>query len=172
MAFIDGYATQNAANAIGLQIDYNKLFDYLEGDDLLIRANYYACVPDGDQHNPVQKVLDWLSYNGFNVIRKKMRSYDNGNEIKVKNSVTVEIATDILEAARHVDCIVLFSGDGDYRYLIDRVQRTSGAYVVVFADKDTASDELRRQADKFVDLKTIAAHIAKDPKPEENAEAA
>ncbi len=171
-AFIDGYNLQGMAKAIGLEIDYKRLLEYIEGDDMLIRANYYACVPtDTEQYSPVFKVLDWLSYNGFNIIRKKIRTYDNEEGTKTKSSIVVEMATDMIQSSNHSDCIVLFSGDGDLRYAIEHIQRTTGAYVVVFGDLKHVSDDLRRQADKFVDLKDIQGEICKEIKAE-NKEAA
>lgn len=175
IAFIDGASTQAAANMAGFQIDYKKLLAFLDDDDdILIRANYYSAVPfDEDIHNPAHKMLDWLSYNGYYVIKKRTRTFDNGDSVKIKNSIAVEMVTDMIEAAKHADCIALFTGDGDFKYAVERIQKTTGAYVVVFSVLDTVSDELRRQADRFVNLADLKSAIEKDqPKAKEDQEAA
>jgi uncharacterized LabA/DUF88 family protein len=71
-----------------------------------------------------------------------------------------------MELAEHVDQIVLFSGDGDFRSLVEAVQRR-GVRVTVISSISSQppmiADELRRQADVFTDLVEIKSKIGRDP---------
>ena len=74
----------------------------------------------------------------------------------------MDIAVDAIEIAPRVDDIFLFSGDGDFRALVEAVQRL-GVRVTVVSSVQTApamaSDELRRQADAFLELATLRKSI-------------
>jgi uncharacterized LabA/DUF88 family protein len=74
---------------------------------------------------------------------------------RTKGNMDIEIAVDMMEIAPHVNHIVLFSGDGDFRRLVEAVQRQGVRVTVVSTVKSQppmVADELRRQADTFVDL--------------------
>jgi uncharacterized LabA/DUF88 family protein len=76
----------------------------------------------------------------------------------------IELAIDMLEMAPHIDHAILFSGDSDFRRLVEAVQRR-GVRVSVVSTIKTAppmiADELRRQADQFVELSDIAADFTR-----------
>jgi uncharacterized LabA/DUF88 family protein len=78
----------------------------------------------------------------------------------------IELAVTAMEMAVHMDHMVLFSGDGDFRSLVEAVQR-KGVRVSVVSTVSTqpsmVADELRRQADEFVDLTTLMPRIGRDP---------
>jgi uncharacterized LabA/DUF88 family protein len=78
----------------------------------------------------------------------------------------IELAVMAMELAPHVDQIVLFSGDGDFRSLVEALQR-QGVRVAVISTVATqppmVADELRRQADEFIDLAQLSARIGRDP---------
>src|SRR5205085_5403960 len=84
----------------------------------------------------------------------------------VKGNMDIELAIDAMELADHIDHMVLFSGDGDFRSLVEAMQR-KGVRVSVASTISTqppmVADELRRQADEFVDLTTLQAKIGRDP---------
>jgi uncharacterized LabA/DUF88 family protein len=76
----------------------------------------------------------------------------------------VEIAVDMMEMSAHADHMVLFSGDGDFRVLLEAVQRRGSRVTVVSTVKSQppmASDDLRRQADSFIDLADLADLIGR-----------
>jgi uncharacterized LabA/DUF88 family protein len=69
-----------------------------------------------------------------------------------------------MEAAAYADHMVLFSGDGDFRALVEAVQRKGARVTVVSTLKGQSgsiSDELRRQADAFVDLADLGDLIGR-----------
>lgn len=170
MAFIDGQSIYSAAKGIDLEIDYKRLLAYMVPDgDFLVRANYYAAIPPEEEFSPLRPMIDWLSYNGYNVVVKPLKVFTKeGGETKYKSSVIAEMAVDIIEASRRVDHILIFSGDGDLRYVVDHVQRHSAAQVTVFSTIMTSqpmiADELRRQADRFIDLGQIKQEISRERK--------
>jgi NYN domain len=74
----------------------------------------------------------------------------------------IELAVDAMELAKHVDQIVLFSGDGDFRSLVEAVQRRGVLVTVVStisSHPPMIADELRRQADVFIDLAALRSKI-------------
>jgi uncharacterized LabA/DUF88 family protein len=78
----------------------------------------------------------------------------------------IELAIDVLEMAEHLDHVILFSGDGDFRRLVEAVQRRGLRVSVVSTIKSAppmVADELRRQADDFVELAELAPLIARSP---------
>jgi uncharacterized LabA/DUF88 family protein len=77
----------------------------------------------------------------------------------------VELAVEAMELAPHVAHIVLFSGDGDFRSVIEAVQRRGVRVTVVSSiacQPPMCADELRRQADTFIDLVELRQKISRD----------
>jgi len=78
----------------------------------------------------------------------------------------IELAVNALDMAPHLDLMVLFSGDGDFRSLVESIQR-KGVRVAVVSTISTqppmVADELRRQADEFIDLAHLIQRIGRDP---------
>jgi uncharacterized LabA/DUF88 family protein len=78
----------------------------------------------------------------------------------------IELAVDAMELAQHIDQMVLFSGDGDFRSLVEAVQRRGVRVTVVStisSQPPMIADELRRQADVFTDLVELKSKIGRDP---------
>jgi uncharacterized LabA/DUF88 family protein len=112
-------------------------------------------------------LIDWLDYNGYTVVTKATKEFvDQTGRRKVKGNMDIELAVDAMEIAPHIDQMVLFSGDGDFRSLVEAVQRR-GVRVVVVSTISTqppmVADELRRQADQFVDILELQSKIGRDP---------
>ena len=77
------------------------------------------------------------------------------DEEKIKRNIGVELAVDALENSDRIDHLVLFSGDGDLRALVEAVQRRGVRVTVVSTIRTRppiVADELRRQADSFLEL--------------------
>lgn len=126
-------------------------------------ALYYTAVFEDDEHPSLQPLIDWLAYNGFNVVTKPAKeSFDQSGRRKLKGNIDVELAVDALEIAPYIDQMFLFSGDGDFRSLVGAVQRR-GVRVVVLSSTQTAAQELRRQADEFIDIAGLRDKIGRDP---------
>lgn len=169
--FIDGANLFSASRALGLEIDFKSLLEVFAARGRLVRAYYYTALVEDLEYSPVRPLLDWLDYNGYAVVTKPAKEFTDamGNR-KIKRNMDIEIAIDAMEIARRVDHVVLFSGDGDFRRLVEAVQR-KGVRVSVVSTLRTSppmvADELRRQADAFIDLQDLAPRIRRAPRQEE-----
>ncbi len=158
--FIDGANLYSAAKGLGFDIDYKRLLEEFRSRGLLIRAYYYTALVEDQDYSPIRPLVDWLDYNGFTLVTKTAKEFTDGQGRKRwRGDMDVEIAVDMLEIADRADHIVLFSGDGDFRRLVEAVQRKGVRVTVVSTLKSQppmASDDLRRQADAFIDLADLA----------------
>ncbi|MEL7027750.1 MAG: NYN domain-containing protein [Pseudomonadota bacterium] len=163
--FIDGANLYAAARSLGFDIDYKLLLQEFSQIGQLLRAFYYTVLVEDQDYSPIRPLVDWLDYNGFTMVTKSTREYtDSQGRRKVKGSMDVELAIDMLEIAPHVDHIFLFSGDGDFRRLVETVQRKGKRVTVVSTVKSSppmAADDLRRQADNFLDLATLMDKVGR-----------
>jgi uncharacterized LabA/DUF88 family protein len=164
--FIDGANLYSTAKALGFDIDYKRLLKEFQNCGTLVRAFYYTAVIE-DQFSSVRPLLDWLDYNGFTVVTKPTKEFIDANgHRKVKGNMDIELAVNAMELAGHVDHIVLFSGDGDFRSLVEAVQRRGVRVTVVStisSQPPIIADELRRQADEFTDLTDLQSRIGRSP---------
>ena len=163
--FIDGANLYSAARSLNLDIDYKKLLDEFRKRGILIRAYYYTALAEDQEYSPVRPLVDWLDYNGFSVVTKAAREYtDSMGRKRFRGDMDIEIAVDMMEMAAHADHLVLFSGDGDLRRLVEAIQAKGVRVTVVSTVKSQpsmASDDLRRQCDSFVDLADLSAIIGR-----------
>jgi len=164
--FIDGYNLQATARMLGFDIDYRRLLREFAGRGTLLRAFFYISINEDQEHSSIRPLIDWLDYNGFTVVTKAAREFtDASGRRKVKGSMDIELAIDAMELALHVDQIVLFSGDGDFRPLVEAVQRRGACVTVVStisSQPPMIADDLRRQADAFIDLAELKSKIGRD----------
>jgi len=163
--FIDGANLYSAAKGLNFDIDYKKLLDEFRKRGVLIRAYYYTALVEDQDYSPIRPLVDWLDYNGFAVVTKTAREFTDANGRKrFRGDMDIEIAVDMMEMAANADHLVLFSGDGDFRRLIESVQQKGVRVTVVSTVKSQppmASDDLRRQADSFVDLADLSNIIGR-----------
>lgn len=163
--FIDGANLYSAARTLGFDIDYKKLLDLFRAEGQLVRAFYYTALFEDQEYSPIRPLVDWLDYNGYTLVTKPAKEYtDAQGRRKVKGNMDIELAIDVLEMADRLDHVVLFSGDGDFRRLIEAVQRHGLRASVVSTIRTSPpmiADELRRQADNFIELQSIANAIAR-----------
>ncbi|MEL6258637.1 MAG: NYN domain-containing protein [Pseudomonadota bacterium] len=172
--FIDGANLYTSARALGLEIDYRKLLSEFQSRGRLLRASYYTALVEGEDYSPIRPLVDWLTYNGFNVVTKPAREYtDRDGRKRVRGNMDVELAVDILKASDRLDHIVLFSGNGDFRRLVDEV-KSRGVRVSVVSTLKTQpgmiADDLRRAADAFIDLQDLADLVARPRRENDDRE--
>ncbi|CCE05821.1 conserved hypothetical protein [Bradyrhizobium sp. STM 3843] len=165
--FIDGANLYSTTRALAFDIDYKRLLSDLAGRGNLVRVLYYTATLEEQEFNTVRPLIDWLDYNGYSVVTKPAKEFtDAAGRRKIKGNMDVELAVDAMELAEHVDQIILFSGDGDFRSLVEAVQRRGVRVTVVSTIKTQPAmiaDELRRQADVFTDLVELKSTIGRDP---------
>jgi uncharacterized LabA/DUF88 family protein len=165
--FIDGANLYATSKALGFDIDFKRLLKEFEGRGTLVRAFYYTAIIEDQEYSSIRPLVDWLDYNAYTVVTKATKEYvDAGNRRKLKGNMDVELAVDAMGLVEQIDQMVLFSGDGDFRSLVQAVQR-HGVHVTVISTIATQpamiADALRRQADVFVDLRDLQAKIGRDP---------
>ena len=162
--FIDGANLHVATKTLGFDIDYRRLLKEFESCGTLLRAFYYTAVVDDHEFSSIRPLVDWLNYNGYTVVTKPTKEFvDAGGRRKVKGNMDIELAVDAMELATRIDHLVLFSGDGDFRYLVEAMQRRGVRVTVIStAQPPLVADELRRQADAFIDLAELRSKISRD----------
>ena len=166
--FIDGANLYAAARSLGFDIDYKRLREEFAGKGRLIRALYYTALVEDQEYSPIRPLVDWLDYNGYTLVTKPTKEFtDAMGRRKVKGDMDIEIAVDMMELSGALDHVVLFSGDGDFRRVVEAVQRKGVLVTVVSTIRSQPpmiADELRRQADKFIELQELEPLIAREPK--------
>ena len=154
--FIDGANLYSAARALGVDLDFRALLASFEDQAVLVRAHYYTAVVEGEEFSAVRPLVDWLGYNGFSTVTKPAKRFtDPQGHSRIKGNMDIEIAVDMLELAPRLDHAVLFSGDGDFRRLVQAVQAKGVRVTVVSTLKSQPpmiADDLRRQADSYIDI--------------------
>lgn len=161
--FIDGANLYAASKTLGFEIDFKRLLKQYESSAHLVRALYYTVILEDRDYSSIRPLIDWLDYNGYTVVSKPAKEFDDGEgRRKSKRSMSMELAVDALELSKYIDHLVLFSGDGDFRPLVEAVQRR-GVRVTVVSTLSMMADELRRQADIFVELMDMRSKIGRDP---------
>jgi uncharacterized LabA/DUF88 family protein len=163
--FIDGANLYASARALNFDIDYKRLLDLFATKGRLIRAFYYTALIEDQEYSPIRPLIDWLDYNGYTMVTKPTKEFtDAFGRRKIKGNMDIELAIDVMEMAEHIDHVVLFSGDGDFRRLVEAVQRRGVRVTIVSTVRSQppmVADELRRQADNFVELMDLQSHISR-----------
>jgi uncharacterized LabA/DUF88 family protein len=167
--FVDGANLYGAAKGLQFDIDYKRLLELFARKGLLVRAFYYTALADDQEFSPLRPLIDWLDYNGFAVVTKPLKEYtDAQGRRRVKGNMDIELAIDVMEMSERVDHIVIFSGDGDFRKLVEAVQRKGRRVSVVSTIRTQppmVSDDLRRQADNFIELEELKPLIMREGGP-------
>ncbi|AVW92266.1 NYN domain-containing protein [Celeribacter baekdonensis] len=173
--FIDGSNLYAAAKSLGFDIDYKLLRQEFMRRGKLLRAFYYTALLENDEYSPIRPLVDWLNYNGFTMVTKPAKEFtDSMGRRKIKGNMDIELAVDAMELAPRVDHIVIFSGDGDFRPLVESLQRQGVRVSVVSTIRSQPpmiADELRRQADNFIELeelRNVIGRPAREPREEGN----
>ena len=163
--FIDGANLYSASRNLGFDVDYRNLLQYFRRQSNVLRAYYYAAVLETEEYSPLKPLTDWLAYNGYTLVTKPAREFtDAAGRRRVKGNMDIELAIDMLELAERIEHAVLFSGDSDFRRLVEAVQRRGVRVSVVSSMRTSppmAADELRRQADQFIELAEIAPEFTR-----------
>ena len=163
--FIDGSNLHTTARALGFDIDYKRLLAMFTEEVLLIRAFYYTAMHEDQEYSPIRPLTDWLDYNGYTMVTKPTKEFtDSAGHRRIKGNMDIELAIDVMEMAESLNHIILFSGDGDFRRLVEAVQRKGLRVTVISTIRSQPpmiADELRRQADNFIDLQDLQERIAR-----------
>ena len=161
--FIDGANLYQTARALGFDIDYRRLLELFANESRMVRAFYYTALVEDQEYSPIRPLVDWLDYNGYTMVTKPTKEFtDSSGRRKTKGNMDIELAIDMLEISNYLDHVVLFSGDGDFRRLVEAVQRKAVRTTIISTIRTSPpmiADELRRAADTFIDLETLRQDI-------------
>lgn len=165
--FIDGANLYATAKALGFDIDYKRLLSLFRTKAHLVRALYYTALVEDQEYSSIRPLIDWLDYNGYTMVTKPVKEFtDSMGRRKFKGNMDIELTVDAMQLADHLDHVVLFSGDGDFKGLVAALQH-KGKRVSVISTLQTqppmVADDLRRQSDQFIDLDDLQDLIARDP---------
>jgi uncharacterized LabA/DUF88 family protein len=167
--FIDGSNLYAATKALGFDIDYKLLRSEFMRRGKMVRAFYYTALIENDEYSPIRPLVDWLDYNGFTLVTKPAKEFtDSTGRRKIKGNMDIELTVDAMEMADHVEHIVLFSGAGDFRPLVEALQKKGVRVSVVSTIRSSPpmiADDLRRQADNFIELEELKDVIGRPPRP-------
>lgn len=154
--FIDGSNMYMSAKALNFRVDFTKLLNYYKQQGEVVRAFYFTALPPKDVQSDLRRMIDYVDYNGWTVIQKETKEYLNPEGVKkLKGNMDVEIAVHVNETAPFITHLILFSGDGDFRVLLESVQRRNGIHCTVISARSLVADALRRQSNEFQDLATL-----------------
>jgi len=164
--FIDGANLYAASKSLNFDIDYRKLLKAFQSRGYLLRAYYYTALIEDQEYSSIRPLIDWLDYNGYKVVTKPAKEFtDSMGRRKVKGNMDIELAIDAMEQSEVVDHLVIFSGDGDFTSLVEALQRKGRKVTVVSSlssQPPMIADDLRRQADYFIDLTSLKAEIGRE----------
>ena len=152
--FLDMSNLFYAARALNIRWDYGRLVSTLADGRPVLRSSY-AYLGIDPENQEARNLLTWLDRNGFRTCAKEIHQLPDGT---LKANMDVEIACDMMELAEYVDTAVLISGDGDFSYLVKKVQ-DHGTRVEVAALGSMCSPVLKNAADQFSDLEALVPQI-------------
>ncbi len=163
---IDGANLYATSKSLGFDIDYKALLKVFQKRGYVLRAYYYTALIEDQEYSSIRPLIDWLDYNGYTVVTKAAKEFtDAAGRRKVKGNMDIELAVDAMELSSSVDHFVLFSGDGDFRVLVEALQRKGKKVTVVsttVSQPPMIADDLRRQSDYFLDLKSLEAELGRE----------
>ena len=170
--FINGASLYSVSRNLGFDVDYRSLLEFFRTRSHMIRAYYYSALLETEEYSPLKPLTDWLAYNGYTLVTKPAKEFtDASGRRRVKGNMDIELAIDMLELSPRIDHAVLFSGDADFRRLVEAVQRRGVRVSVVSSIRTSppmVADELRRQADQFIEIADIAPEFTRrqtEPRP-------
>ena len=165
LLLIDGQNLYRTAKSLGFDIDFKKVLAEFRSRGNLLRAKYYTPIDKEEETSSIVPLLDWLDYNGYSVVTKPIKSFtDAEGHRRTKANMEIEIAIDAMEMGNTIEHVVLFSGNGEFRVLVEAMQRRGVRVTVVssiISEPAACADELRRQVDTFIDLADLRSKIAR-----------
>ena len=165
--FVDGANLYATSKALGFDIDYRKLLKAFQKRGYLLRAYYYTALIEDQEFSSIRPLVDWLDYNGFKVVTKPAKEFtDAMGRRKIKGNMDMELAIDAMSLVDVVDHFVIFSGDGDFRVLVEALQRKGRKVSIVStvsSQPPMIADDLRRQCDHFIDVLSLKDEIGRAP---------
>lgn len=133
------------------RVDFTKLLDICVQGRILTRAIAYVINPDSgnDKISSSNDFFEAVNSAGFETKEKPLQTFYGGAK---KGDWDIGIAMDAVRLGAKVDSIVLVSGDGDFKPVVNYLQQSHGCLVEVVAFKKATNNELLEMADDFIDI--------------------
>jgi uncharacterized LabA/DUF88 family protein len=158
--FIDGASLSMAVTALDFDVDFRRFSRLFQENSNLIRIYFYAMVPN--ENASIRTLIDWLDYNDYTVAAKTGRTLlDDAGKRRNTGDFAVDLAVDALRLARTIDHVTIVSGNSRYRPLVAGLQQMGCRVSVVstLRPQPLIDEDLRRQADQFIDLADLREQI-------------
>jgi uncharacterized LabA/DUF88 family protein len=163
--FIDGANFHATARALGFEPDFKRLLAMLRERGRLVRAHYYTTlIEDEEEFCAIRPLVDWLAYNGYTTVTKTVRQSADPDARRARGRIDVELAVDAMRLHAGLDHVLIFSGNGEFRSLVAALQGLGKRVSVVSTlatNPAMIADDLRRQADQFIDLADLKDEIVR-----------
>jgi len=153
---------------IKFDIDWKKMKEYLQKEWDVVEVLYYLGIKEKDANR--SSYLKYLDHLGFKVITKPLKVIKIDHEHPLhqlhkyteiyKCNFDVEITTDILLDRVNIDEVILFSGDSDFDYLVQKL-KNAGKGVTIFSSRKMLSWELKMTSRKYVFLEDIKEKVGR-----------
>jgi len=138
----------SAINLYESKVNFSVILREAVRDRQLVRAIAYVIKADVKDEENFFEALERI---GYEVRAKDIQIFFGG---KKKGDWDVGIAMDIMRVAAKLDTVVLVSGDGDFKDLLEHV-KSLGCRAEVIAFGKSSSNKLVEIADDFIDLDAI-----------------
>ena len=150
LVLIDAANIEKSAQSLKKKVHYGHLKRFFQEGKILQEMRFYTAVFDNRGHNDF---LMSLKRKGYKLITKPLKVITDklDGSIRRKANFDVEIAFDARDMAHIYDTLILFSGDSDFNYLIQRL-REMGKKVVVFSTRYHVAKELIYSCTHYYDI--------------------
>ncbi len=166
--FIDGANLYATAKALGFDIDYKRLLALFRTKGQLVRALYYTALAEDQEYSSIRPLVDWLDYNGYTMVTKPTKEFTDSLRAPQDQGQHGHRADRRCHAAGRspgsrgaVHGRWRFSRIGWRR--CSRAARRVSVVSTLQTQPPMVADELRRQADQFIDLADLEDQVCRDP---------
>src|SRR3989338_9387770 len=119
----------SARNLYGARVNFKNLLELVLAGRTLTRAIAYVIRADEEKE---EEFFEALHAAGFEIKEKKLQIFYGGAK---KGDWDIGIAMDAIRLGQKVDSIILISGDGDFKPVVNYLQQALGCLVEVVAFK-------------------------------------
>ena len=159
IVFIDAANLENSVKDLAWRIDYQKMLKFFQDQTQLVGIYFYCPHFNTPSQNRFLTVLKRLDYKLRTKPLKIIKNLETGHTRKA--NFDVEISLDAVLLLNQYDTLILFSGDSDFKALVERL-RIYHKQIVVISSRGHISWELARAADDYIPLDIIKKYIQRE----------
>ena len=136
----------SARNLYHARVNFKNLLNLVVAGRTLTRAIAYVIRADEAKE---EEFFEALNAAGFEIKEKDIQIFFGGAK---KGDWDVGIAMDAIRLGNKVDSIILISGDGDFKPVVNYLQQSLGCLIEIAAFRKTANKEIIELADDFINI--------------------